>query len=62
MYQVFNMGHRMELFTTEEGRALIQEAAAPFGVDVRVVGRVEKGRGKNELHIESPVNLLSWNL
>ncbi len=45
MYQVFNMGHRLEAYVADEkaARAVIDTAAA-LGVEARVVGRVEEGR------------------
>lgn len=42
MYQVFNMGHRMELYVPEHLAAGIIEIAAAFGVEGRIVGRVEE--------------------
>jgi phosphoribosylformylglycinamidine cyclo-ligase len=41
MYQVFNMGHRMEIFTPESMAGGLVEAATEYGVDARIVGRVE---------------------
>ncbi|MEI6455323.1 MAG: AIR synthase-related protein [bacterium] len=43
MYQVFNMGHRMEIYVAEEAAGTILEIAGEFGLEARVVGRVEKG-------------------
>ena len=42
MYKVFNMGHRMELYTDEETARGIIDISRSFGVDARVVGRVEE--------------------
>ena len=41
MYKVFNMGHRMEIYTDEETARGIIEISKSFNVDARVVGRVE---------------------
>ncbi len=41
MYQVFNMGHRLEVFTDEATAADMIQAAASFNIDARIVGRVE---------------------
>lgn len=46
MYKVFNMGHRMELYTGERQAAQIIAIANAFGVDARVIGHVESFRGK----------------
>lgn len=41
MYQVFNMGHRMELYVDEEIAEDIIAISTSLGVDARVIGRVE---------------------
>ena len=41
MYAVFNMGHRMELYVDPEVAGDIIKISKEFGVDARVVGRVE---------------------
>jgi phosphoribosylformylglycinamidine cyclo-ligase len=42
MYQVFNMGHRLEVFTTENEAGNIIAVAEKFGIEAKVVGRVEQ--------------------
>ncbi len=42
MYKVFNMGHRMEIYLDQENAAKVIETAAEFGIEARIVGRVEK--------------------
>ncbi|HSU50807.1 MAG TPA: AIR synthase-related protein [Segetibacter sp.] len=46
MYQVFNMGHRMEIFTPEEKANEIINLAAQFGIDAKVIGRAEPSNKK----------------
>lgn len=46
MYQVFNMGHRMELYVGEEIAAEIIEISKSFTIDARIVGRVEPSEEK----------------
>ncbi len=47
MYQVFNMGHRMELYVPNETVAnSIINIAASFGIEGKVVGRVEASAQK----------------
>lgn len=46
MYQVFNMGHRLEIFTTEEKANDIISIAKQFDIEAKVVGRVEKSNNK----------------
>jgi phosphoribosylformylglycinamidine cyclo-ligase len=41
MYQVFNMGHRLELFTDAASAGLFIDSAKKLGIDAKVVGRVE---------------------
>jgi phosphoribosylformylglycinamidine cyclo-ligase len=41
MYKVFNMGHRMEIYTTAAAAEDIIAISRNFGVDARVIGRVE---------------------
>ena len=53
MYQVFNMGHRMELYVRPTAAAGVVEAAARFGVEAKIVGRIEAnpGAGANRVTI-----------
>jgi phosphoribosylformylglycinamidine cyclo-ligase len=41
MYRVFNMGHRMEIYTDEADAAAIIDIAAGFNLEARIVGRCE---------------------
>jgi len=41
MYQVFNMGHRLEIFTNEATANSMIETAASLGIEAQIVGRVE---------------------
>lgn len=41
MYKVFNMGHRMEIYLSPEDAQAVIDIAASFGIDARIVGRVE---------------------
>ena len=42
MYKVFNMGHRMELYTDEATARGIIDIARSFNVDAQIIGRVEE--------------------
>ena len=53
MYQVFNMGHRMEIYLEEEFAEQIINISKSFGVDAKIIGRVEAFSGK-KLTIKSP--------
>ncbi len=52
MYKVFNMGHRFEFYVPEAAANQIMAIAQGFGVEARVVGRVEAATGR-KLTIES---------
>ncbi|PKP22092.1 MAG: phosphoribosylformylglycinamidine cyclo-ligase, partial [Bacteroidetes bacterium HGW-Bacteroidetes-22] len=52
MYQVFNMGHRLEFYVPEKLAAEISEIAASYNVDAKIIGRVEKSDVR-ELTIQS---------
>lgn len=53
MYQVFNMGHRMEIYIYPRYADELIKISASLGVDAQVIGRVEKSKGKR-LTIETP--------
>lgn len=46
MYQVFNMGHRMELYVPEEIAADIISISKSFNIDAQIIGRVEAAEEK----------------
>jgi phosphoribosylformylglycinamidine cyclo-ligase len=52
MYQVFNMGHRMEIYTDEKNAHTIIQIANSFGVAAQIVGYVE-GSEQKKLTITS---------
>jgi len=53
MYRVFNMGHRMELYVPQEIAASLIEISKSFGIDAKIVGRVEAAEGKRlSIHSE----------
>ena len=42
MYQVFNMGHRLEVYLPESDAEAAIEAARSFNIDAQIIGKVEK--------------------
>ena len=46
MYKVFNMGHRMELYVSKDCSEDIIDISQSFGVDARIIGRVEESSKK----------------
>jgi hypothetical protein len=51
MYQVFNMGHRLEIFTDAASATALIEIAKTFDIEAQVIGRVEAADQK-ELILE----------
>lgn len=54
LYKVFNMGHRLEIYTPAESAGRMLKAAADFGIDARIVGRVEDSPAGNRLTLVTP--------
>ncbi|HWC54751.1 MAG TPA: AIR synthase-related protein, partial [Chitinophagaceae bacterium] len=59
MYQVFNMGTRMEIYTNEKDADTIIGIADGFGIDAKVIGRVEKSE-KKELILKTKNGSINW--
>jgi phosphoribosylformylglycinamidine cyclo-ligase len=59
MYQVFNMGTRLEIYTNEKDAEAIINVSKSFGVDAQVIGRVEASESK-ELIINTPNGELKY--
>ena len=59
MYQVFNCGHRMELYVNEDIVEDIMAISRSFGVDAQIVGRVEAADHK-KLTIESEFGVFGY--
>lgn len=53
MYKVFNMGHRMEIYVDKDIAEDIIAISKSFGVDAKIVGRVENASSK-KVTITSP--------
>jgi phosphoribosylformylglycinamidine cyclo-ligase len=60
MFKVFNMGHRMELYVNPEIADSIITISKSFGVDARIVGRVEESKVKR-LSINSEKGNFEYN-
>jgi phosphoribosylformylglycinamidine cyclo-ligase len=52
MYQVFNMGTRLEIYTNEKDADQIINVSKSFGVNAQVIGRVTDN-AKKELVIQA---------
>ena len=53
MYQVFNMGHRLEFYLNEKDAQTIIDIARSFDIDAQIVGYVEEAKGEH-VRVESP--------
>lgn len=52
MYKVFNMGHRMEIYTDQQTADNLIAISKDFGVDARIIGRVERAPS-NQVTVKS---------
>lgn len=59
MYEVFNMGCRMEIYCAASEAAVMISTADSFNIDARVIGRVEKST-KKELRIILPDEIICY--
>jgi phosphoribosylformylglycinamidine cyclo-ligase len=59
MYQVFNMGCRLEIYTDEKNADHLIDIAKSFGIDALVIGRVEEG--SKQLRLLIPDKQIVYN-
>ncbi len=59
MYKVFNMGHRMEIYVSEEIAASIIEISKSFNIEAQIIGHVEDHSGK-KLTIKSDYGVFDY--
>ena len=64
MYQVFNMGHRMEVYLDPKGVPELIGLASDHGVEARQIGEVRPSEidGQNHLRLSSPEGDLDYQL
>jgi len=53
MYQVFNMGHRMEIYLPARHADTLIAVAEKYGIEARVIGRVRRAQGE-KVTVRSP--------
>jgi len=46
MYKVFNMGHRLEIYTDRKTAEAIMKEAENFRIEAKIIGRCEAMKGK----------------
>lgn len=59
LYQVFNMGHRMEIYCSPEDARWMIEIAGEFNLEAQIVGRCEAGTGKR-LQLSGPEGMITY--
>lgn len=60
MYQVFNMGHRLEVYTSPEFAKELLSLSAEFNIEAQVIGRVEEFEGE-KVTISSEKGVFEYN-
>ena len=58
MYQVFNMGHRLEIYVDPTLAERVIEISKSFNIDAQVIGRVEEG--EKSLQIKSEFGIFNY--
>ncbi len=59
MYKVFNMGHRLEIYTDEKSANEMMEIAQSFHIESKIIGHVEDS-DKKRLTIRSPYGVFEY--
>lgn len=59
MYKVFNMGHRLEVYTSPRHAQEVINIARAFNIDARIIGHVENAEA-NRLTIKSPYGVFEY--
>ena len=60
MYKVFNMGHRLEIYTDASSAEEMIQIAKQFNIEAKIIGKVESS-DKKELIIRSPYGEFKYN-
>jgi phosphoribosylformylglycinamidine cyclo-ligase len=59
MYQVFNMGHRLEIFTNQKTAEALIAIAASFNIEAQIVGRVGAA-AQSSLHVHTSTGVIDF--
>ncbi len=60
MYQVFNMGQRLEVYLPESEAQAVVDIAKQFNIDAQIIGRVEKA-DQPTVRVESPYGTFEYD-
>lgn len=53
MFEIFNMGHRMEIYCEKEKAETLINISKKLGIEAKIIGKVEKsGEGKNKVTVK----------
>lgn len=61
MYKVFNMGHRFEFYCKPEHAQTIIDISNGFGIEAKIVGRVQNAEGKKQLTLETTNGVFTYD-
>ncbi len=59
MYQVFNMGHRLEFYLNEKDAQTVIDISKHFNIDAQIIGYVEDAEGE-QVRVESPYGVFNY--
>ena len=60
MYKVFNMGHRLEVYTDEVTAEAIVATSRNFGIEAQIIGRIEATHGPSKVTVAGPHGTYSY--
>lgn len=60
MYQVFNMGHRMEIYLPGRYADSVMAIAEKFGIEARIIGKVKRASGE-QVTVKSPFGKFEYH-
>lgn len=60
MYQVFNMGTRLEIYTAEKDAAKLISVSESYGVEAKIIGRVEEAKKQTRLSVETAAGMIEY--
>ncbi|MBK8425051.1 MAG: phosphoribosylformylglycinamidine cyclo-ligase [Lewinellaceae bacterium] len=59
MYQIFNMGHRLEIYLSPKNADAVMAVAEKYGIEARIIGRVKRGQGER-VTVKSPYGFFDY--
>lgn len=59
MYQVFNMGHRLEIYVSPKNADAVMAVAEKYDIEARIIGRVKRAQGER-VTVKSPYGVFDY--